>query len=874
MTTDVARGQLLMLLSGEFLGFAGRAVGLDSVQVSRGLGSAASDFDLLATESDPSARLTVARRLSRQAEIIVSQSLRESGDITWIMSYRPGRDVTLRATTNDDGSGNYEFRHELVFGAAPGFERPGSSSGRPGPVARVADVGFTGAPGVDERDLRALLRLRPGDRFNFYRWQQDRDRLLAWYHDHDFLEARVAARRQETPEAPDAGVVLEYDIERGPSTTLTVDGYALAGDVVARMREAWGNAVFDGFLLEDLQTTAREALVGDGYLQARVTAAVVSSPGASAKEISVHLDPGRRFGERRLSFSGNEHVSDDELAAAVEAAGLATTVWTSPATLGAALERFYRARGYLAATVTPGQPVFEDDSATLPVRIEEGEPFRIGEVRVQGGAALPEEEIRAAVGLAPGAPYVPAEIEPARRRVEADYLQRAYNDVRVSAATDVERDRARVNVTLSIDEGRRQVLSAVEVGGAEVTARGVIDRALELKPGEPVALTEIYRAQKGLYDTGVFQSADVTLEPAPDGNATDAVEPVRAVVTLQEVPRYRFRYGFRMNNEVAPVEPTRQVRPAFVADLLRRNLFGRAMSAGVAGQLESDRRLARGYLSLPSLLGREVVTNVFATASRVFFPPANEFDLSIVERVNEFTLEQRFRPARQMAVSYGYSFTRKHNFEVDRNPDSVLPPYDVAIDIGRLTGAYAWDTRDDPSNAHRGWFHSSGLEFGSQALGSDLRFVKYLAQDYYFRPVGRQVVLASALRLGLGRGFGDQDLDVKFHAGGGTTVRGFAEDSLGPADFFGPLGGNALLVLNQEVRFPIYKWLRGVSFLDAGNVFPKARDLSVTTLEVGTGVGLRVESPFVLFRVDFGMPVTHREEQPGGRWYFAIGHTF
>jgi hypothetical protein len=59
--TDIARGQLLMLLSGELLGFAGRAVGLDTVQLSQGLGAAASDFDLLATDTDPSARLTVGR---------------------------------------------------------------------------------------------------------------------------------------------------------------------------------------------------------------------------------------------------------------------------------------------------------------------------------------------------------------------------------------------------------------------------------------------------------------------------------------------------------------------------------------------------------------------------------------------------------------------------------------------------------------------------------------------------------------------------------------------------------------------------------------------------------------------------------------------
>ena len=100
--TEIARGQLLMLLSGELLGFAGRAVGVDSLQVGRGLGGAASDFDLLATNTDPSARLTVAKDLRRDVEVVFSQSLRESGDITWIAIYRPLRNIELRGTTEDD----------------------------------------------------------------------------------------------------------------------------------------------------------------------------------------------------------------------------------------------------------------------------------------------------------------------------------------------------------------------------------------------------------------------------------------------------------------------------------------------------------------------------------------------------------------------------------------------------------------------------------------------------------------------------------------------------------------------------------------------------------------------------------------------------
>jgi outer membrane protein assembly factor BamA len=346
---------------------------------------------------------------------------------------------------------------------------------------------------------------------------------------------------------------------------------------------------------------------------------------------------------------------------------------------------------------------------------------------------------------------------------------------------------------------------------------------------------------------------------------------VRVLVDLQELPSYRFRYGFRLNDEVAPAEANRQVRPGLVVDLLRRNLFGRAVLTGVAGQLEADRRLARGYMSLPQAFGLPVTTSLFLTGSRENFTPEGAH---FIDDRTELTAEQRFRPARNMAVTYSYSFARAHSFELDPTPG--FPPFDVVVNVARLTGTYAWDTRDDPSNASRGWFHSSGLEYAPEALGSDFRFIRYLSQQYYFKTFREGLVLASGARVGAARGFG-QDLipSEKFFAGGGTTVRGFAEDGLGSRNFFDdPIGGNALVILNQEVRFPVYKWFRGVSFIDAGNVFTSAADLSLTTLDAGAGVGLRIDSPFALLRVDYGVPLSRRQEQPKGRWYFGIGHTF
>ncbi|MFP5380236.1 MAG: BamA/TamA family outer membrane protein, partial [Vicinamibacteria bacterium] len=142
-----------------------------------------------------------------------------------------------------------------------------------------------------------------------------------------------------------------------------------------------------------------------------------------------------------------------------------------------------------------------------------------------------------------------------------------------------------------------------------------------------------------------------------------------------------------------------------------------------------------------------------------------------------------------------------------------------------------------------------------------------------FVPVG-PFVLAGGLQVGAA--FADDLIfSERFRAGGGYTVRGYQEDSLGPVDFLGrPRGGNAMLVVNQEVRFPIFRWVRGVAFLDAGNVFAERADLSFGDLKLGYGAGLRIDTPFALVRIDYGLAGTRRPNEPRGRWYFGIGQVF
>jgi outer membrane protein insertion porin family len=158
-------------------------------------------------------------------------------------------------------------------------------------------------------------------------------------------------------------------------------------------------------------------------------------------------------------------------------------------------------------------------------------------------------------------------------------------------------------------------------------------------------------------------------------------------------------------------------------------------------------------------------------------------------------------------------------------------------------------------------------------LGSDFRNRKLLMQQYLFVPLGK-IVLASRAQVGFAFGPDPLAIDDRFRAGGATSVRGYAEESLGPHDAQGvPLGGDRLVILNQEARFPMFKWVNGVVFVDAGNIFAKEEDWS--SLHVGYGFGLRIDAKGVLLRGDIGFPSTPLpNSSKSTRFYFGFGHIF
>jgi outer membrane protein insertion porin family len=857
----------LTLLSADLLGVTGRAIGLDAFRVERG---AFEDRDFRDdptlvgyNRTDPTTRLTVAKRLSEQLEFTVSQNLREDGKATFIISYFPRRNVELRALSRDDGTVSIGARHQVTFGG--GVSTPPSER-RVRPT--ISSITVTGVDPAAAAAARSDIKIGVGDRFDFLNVQEDIDRIRESFHRQGHFEARVRTRRTESEDA--RTVALEFAINRGPATTLEFTGFTPPAQLVEELEEAWHQHVFDQFLVEDLTHRVRRHLVTTNELGS-VVVGRIDRLTPDRKRLRIEVTPGVPVTGREIRFMGNVELDKARLDAAIAEANVGVEAWLDRSVVERTLKQVYGEQGFLKAEVV-GQPLTIDGSVgVLPIAIKEGPRAQITNIRWAGAAEARVPALEKAAGLKTPSAYVMTNVTDALRLVEDVYRAQGFNSAEVELQPDIAADDT-VTLTFNIVEGPQQVLESVELTGNEVTNGKVLTQALRFELGKPVDLDEWARARKRLYDTNVFRLVEV--QPVPAGDPVNGVQPVTAVVSVEEYPQWSFRYGFQVEGE-RHLDDFNEFSSArslgVVGELRNPNLFGRALTGGLYGMYQRDQRDASLFLATSRLFGWRARSTMYLFYTRDHIrdgTDANEL-VAISDRQG-FSVDQRWRP-RGFQVVYGYRFERNHTF--DPEPGSDPLPLDVVANIAKLSSAVLFDRRDDPTNSRKGTFSSASFDNSAPWLGSDFQNRKLLFQQFVFVPVGR-LVLASRAQFGFAFGRDPLALDDRFSAGGATSVRGYGEESLGPHTEDGvPIGGDRLVVLNQEARFPLYRWVNGVAFVDAGNIFAKGEEWS--GLKLGYGFGLRVDLKGVLLRGDVGFPSTPLpNSSKSTRFYFGFGHIF
>lgn len=172
------------------------------------------------------------------------------------------------------------------------------------------------------------------------------------------------------------------------------------------------------------------------------------------------------------------------------------------------------------------------------------------------------------------------------------------------------------------------------------------------------------------------------------------------------------------------------------------------------------------------------------------------------------------------------------------------------------------------------------------------QFVKFQTSVVYNHGVMPGHRLVARMLVGAAHAYGNSSqvpYSEQFYIGGANSIRAFAVRSVGPGSFrpdvTNPNGyydqtGTFKLEANLEYRFPIFSYLKGALFLDAGNVWMLSDDSNrpggklvmkdfFNEIAVGTGLGLRLDMDMLVIRADVGYAL-HAPYDTGKSGYFNM----
>ncbi len=754
-----------------------------------------------------------------------------------------------------------------------------------GPRALVGTIAFDKP--VDPfppADLVRQLRVQPGEPYSRRLAREDAERLQDW-----LVRQRHGAARVDPPAEeldPDTNTVkLTYPIEIGPRITLAVVG---ADEKVLRRRNLLpflGEAGYDEALV--LQSVARlkSYFQEEGHYDVQIETEEKRTNGDLL--LTFRIEPGPEYTLRRIELEGNEEIPDDELRKIVQSSERSLLRPGSGRLVESALKEdldslrsYYALRGFTRAEVGPPQVEKAGQDLVLAIPIREGTRQRVVRLEFQGVAALDLGGLRRTLPLKEGGGFHPVVLDNTLDQIRAQYAAQGYAQAQVSAREDWNPDHTLVDVMIDVLEGPQQVVDRVIVRGIDRTQSEVVRRTMGLDPGEPISRVKLLETERNLYGLGIFSRVDVDLIRA-ELDATDR----DVLVRVAEGRPRTLTYGLGWDSE-------EQFRG--LVGFTDNNVLGRAysLSTDLRWSQNGDQRF-RFIFNQPYLfeLPVSLTTTLFYQTETRSNRPFEATRGARVDAARVFT---------DRRVSLGIEH-RVVDLDLDRAAAAnTIESEDQRYRILDLVPSFFWDRRNDLISPSRGWTSLVQLQYAFPSDLTDVELLKAFLQQTQYFDLGRQGVVAVSLRAGGIEpfstltpteedplaGFPSRDIPIgeRFFAGGDTTHRAYGRDDLGirgqtlllntAMTEYIPVGGNGLLLLNLEYRFPLFGDFGGSVFFDTGNIWPDWRSIDLGDVKNGAGLGARYLSPLGPLRAGIAWKLDKEPGESSYELFFNIGNAF
>jgi outer membrane protein insertion porin family len=531
---------------------------------------------------------------------------------------------------------------------------------------------------------------------------------------------------------------------------------------------------------------------------------------------------------KAIKVEGNRDIKSDVILAAVKATkiGEAAKEEAVRQDLQAIMDlgHFFNASARFAPT---------EGGVTVIFEVIENPKLR--EIVLSGAPDVPAEPLKEAIGLKPGELINGKKLQEGLRAL----LERSVKDYGIPLRiTDVAVDEAGT-VRIKLAKTR---LGKIEISGNEKTKDQVIRRELTLKPGDALNLKELEQSLRRILNLGFFDEVGRKFAETEDPDVADLTVEVKE----RKTGSASFGVGYSSSDGLLGYIE--------VAD---DNFFGRGQRVNVKWEF-GQRRTTYDLGFFEPYLDQHRTSLGFRLydTQRTLDQSTNGSKVTYHdhERGGEVTVGRPLSPDTRI---YG-KLTME---DVSRLHAADGTPVPGATGKNRsLTTSLVNDTRDFILKPSQGGRNELSVEWAGKLLGSDYTFAKYNTDLAHYWKAGKS---GQVLALRLAGGFldyqGQEPVLARFLVGGSDTIRGYENNAF---------SGGKYLVLNAEYRFQLAKNLTGVLFADAGDAWETNEPMELGGLKTGYGVGLRVDTPVGVMRIDYGVG------REGGKTYFSLGQTF
>ena len=758
---------------------------------------------------------------------------------------------------------------------------------KPGPRARVKEIQLEN--GTEYRDAEILSRskIESGKEIRSARIQRGASRVRNFLVKKGHLNARAVVRRGEYDRKANS-VSLKLEVTQGPRVRIAVTGAKFSSGELKKLVPVYQEGAVDTDLLEEGKRNIRERLERDGYFDAGVeyetsTKEIQLSGGRKSTEevITYRVERGDRHKLLGIEITGNHYFDTELLRSRLQIYGkaFATRGRFSRRLLESdrdSMRNLYLANGFQEAAVdAQALDNYKGKEGDLLIRfvVLEGKQTRVASVRIEGVHAFTEDELLGVIGSTPGQPYSEFNVTTDRDNILALYFNEGFPQAQFSSTSErvpahpssAQASRPQTSPTAGaaqardkegnspayggesmrlryhIEEGPQTRVRTIMLTGYEHTRPGVIRREISMKPEAPLREGEVVESQRRLYNLGVFNR--VTIQPQ-NPNGTNTSKDV--VVLVEEAKRYTLAYGggFEVQRLASTSDPAGsqvQAAPRGIFEVSKLNLTGRgdALSLKLRGSTLQDRALL-GYTHPNTFSDPHL--SFQATAYTEKTQDINTFTLTRYEGAVQ--LSDQVTPRTSLLYHYTFRKVLVSNLSTHISPEEI-PLFNAPTLVSQFGATWVRDARDNPADASKGNFNSADFSVADTGIGSSASFLRIYFQNSTYYPIRRRFSFARSIRIGILVPYRDTvslsfpapttpplptviPLPERFFAGGGTSLRGFALNQAGPRDAITgfPVGGQALLILNQEFRFPmrlpfIGTALSGALFYDGGNVYSR-----------------------------------------------------